>query len=154
MSDQLVPTEFEDLNPVEKSRAIVKLYLNGECIGEGTIQEISEKLGRTTNSLYVGLHRTRIGEAKFKKYSVELLKYVPILKKYELYEENTKTNISVLLGSGTIEELACKWGYSESYLRRLSSEKSMESLYATYKTNKRKTHCIYLVEVEEGEDDE
>ena len=152
MKNELHDFEYDDLTPLEKSTSIMRLKINDVVVGEGTMKEIANSLGRTVNSIAVGIHKTKMGISKFKKYTVELVDYIPYPKKiYEVYEYNRKLDSSVLIGCGTMEELSEITGYTEAYLRRLSSEKCLNYLDKMRKTDKRRNYEIYVIEVEDDE---
>lgn len=152
MSDRLEPTEFDDLNVLDKSVSIVKLYLNEECIAKGTVKEIAAKLGRSVNSIYVSVNRSKMGFSKFKVYRLELVEYREYPKKiYEVAEENIHTGEIKTLGVGTIEELSILTSYDESYLRRLSSSYCRENLEKSYVTNRKRNYKIIVTEID-GDD--
>lgn len=151
MSTELQICEFDDLTTQEKSVAIVRLYINDVLQGEGTMQEIADKIGRKVHSLYVGLSRTKTGDARLKKYRVELVEWVRYpVKEYILDREDTWTGEVEHIGIGSMKELAEISGHDECYLRRLSSEKCRESLEKIRTGERsRKRYRLVVVEVEE-----
>lgn len=129
MFGELQVCEWDDLSTQEKSVAVVKLYINNVLKGEGTIQEIADKLGRSTNSIYQGIHRTKYGTARRTFYHVELVEWVEYPKAiYEVFWRYKKTGEMKLVAKGTIPDLSLETGYNEQYLRVLASPVASKNL--------------------------
>lgn len=153
MNDKLEVCEFDDLTTHEKSVAIVRLYINDVLQGEGTMKEIAEKMNRRVASLYVGLSRTKSGEATIKKYRVELVEWVRFpVKEYELIREDTITGEIETLTIGSVKEIHKTTGICESYLRRLSSERCLESMEKIKEGKYKKRYQLSMVEIEDMEE--
>lgn len=134
MFGELQICEFDDLTTLEKSVAVVRLYINNVLQGTGTIKEIADKLGRSTNSIYQGIHKTRHGLSRRTHYRVELVEWVEYPKtQYEVFWKYKNTGEMKLIAKGSIQDLSLETGYNEQYLRILASPVASKNLKAQNK---------------------